>query len=302
MKRSIIKSIFFLAAALSLTSCLDGDEQNIPADSSQSILELLYIPPGGTTINSGLTYYANAALTYPATDEADTATFVVSLQGSKELSKDLTINLTVNGNAANDNFASDSIKYVLMPDSLYTFINKTAVIKAGERSAEFKVIFYPSKIDATKNFALPVTATNDGNIDISSNFGHIYFHAIGNPIGGAYSWDYDRYDSQDKSVASTSSFKGKSTIFSPVDPTTIKVSTGYYNTHYLISFTNTNGVLSDFTAVIDPDDVAEVYPVGTITLVTAPKITVTENNTKFVINYVVFNGSAYRNITDTFYK
>lgn len=302
MKRSIIiKSIFFLAAAFSLTSCLDGDDQNIPADSSQSILELLYVPPGGTTINSGLTYYADAALTYPATDEADTATFVVSLQGSKELSKDLTINLTVNANAANDNFASDSINYGLMPDSLYKFISKTAVIKAGERSAEFKVIFYPSKIDATKNYALPVTATNDGNIDISSNFGHIYFHAIGNPIGGAYSWDYDRYNSQDKSGAH-SGFKADPTIFSPVNPTTVKVETGYLGTHYLISFTNTDGVLSDFSAVIDPDDVADVYPTYTVTLTTAPTITVSENNTKFVINYVVFNGADFRNITDTFYK
>ncbi|MBE9464884.1 DUF1735 domain-containing protein [Dyadobacter subterraneus] len=300
MKRSIIKSIFFLAAAFSLTSCLDGDDQNIPADSSQSILELLYVPPGGTTINSGLTYYADAALTYPATDEADTATFVVSLQGSKELSKDLTINLVVDANAANDNFASDSIDYKIMPDSLFTLISKTAVIKAGQRSAEFKVIFYPSKINATENYALPVTATNDGNIDISSNFGHIYFHAIGNPIGGAYSWNYDRYNSQDKSGA-YSGFQD-ATIFSPVNPTTVKAESGYLAVHYLISFTNTDGILSDFSAVIDPDDVADIFAANTVTIITAPTITVSENNTKFVLNYVVFNGTAYRNISDTFYK
>jgi hypothetical protein len=179
MKRSTIKLIFFFTAAIGLTSCLDGDDQNIPADTSQSILELLYVPSGGTTINSGLTYFSGAEISLSPSDEADTATFVVSLQGSKELSKDLTVNLMVDGNAVNDNFASDSINYVIMPDSLYTFINKTAVIKANERSAEFKAVFYSSKIDSTKNYALPVTATNDGNIDVSSNFGHIYFHILG---------------------------------------------------------------------------------------------------------------------------
>ena len=188
-----------------------------------------------------------------------------------------------------------------MPDSLFTLISKTAVIKAGQRSAEFKVIFYPSKIDATENYALPVTATNDGNIDISSNFGHIYFHAIGNPIGGAYSWDYDRYDSQDKSGAH-SGFSGDETIFAPVNTTTVKVPTGYYTQpNYLLSFKNTNGVLSDFTAVINPDEISTFSDNG-ITIVSQPVVTVSANNTKIVINYVVYNGSAYRNVTDTYYK
>lgn len=233
----------------------------------------------------------------------DTATFVVSLAGASTFSKDLNITLGVDANAVNDNIGSDDIDYKLMPDSLYTFITKTAVIKAGERSAKFHVIFYPSKIDATENYGLPVTATNDGSVDISSNFGTVYFHAIGNPIAGSYKWNYDRYNTADKSDAlHSTSFAGHETILAPVNPTTVRAETGYLGVHYLITLTNTDGVLSNFKAVIDPDDVAGTFADNTVTITSAPVLTVSENNTKFVINYVVFNGSASRNITDTFYK
>lgn len=303
MKLSITKIFFFLISVFSLTSCLDGADSNIPPDASGTIMELLYVQEGGTTINSGLNYFSGAAITYPATHEADTATFVVSLAGATTFSKDLTVTLGVDANAVNDNIASDGITYELMPDSLYTFITKTAVIKAGEKSAAFQVIFYPSKIDATKNYGLPVTATNDGSVDISSNFGKVYFHAIGNPIAGAYTWDFERHDSQDKSAPiSAASFTEEPTIFAPVNPTTVSVATGYYTQpNYLISFTDTDGVLSNFRAVINPDEIATFTDNG-ITIVVAPTITVSNNNTKFVINYVVNNGTAFRNVTDTFYK
>lgn len=301
MKR-IIRSIYFVAAVLGMTSCLKEGDSNIPPDAKGSVIEMLFVQPGGTTINSGLNYFAGAALTYPGDHVADTATFVVSLQGAEVMKNDVTVNLVVDSKAVNDNIAKDEIDYQLMPDSLYDFISETAVIKAGERSAEFKVIFYPNKIDATQNYNLPVTASNSANIITSANFGKIYFHSIGNPIAGSYKWDFFRYNSQDQSVPSTT-WIADHTILSPVNPTTVKVATGYYTQpNYLITFTNTDGVLSDFKAVINPDEITAAFTNDGISVVSGPTLTVSENNTKFTINYVVYNGSAYRNITDIFYK
>ncbi|WP_331965606.1 DUF1735 domain-containing protein [Ohtaekwangia sp.] len=296
--------LYFLIIMVSLSSCLDGSDANIPDSDSGSFVEMIYNPGGKlSTANSGLQYFANAALTYPATDKADTTSFVVSIQGASPATKDVTISLSVDNSSLNVNYATDSITYLAMPDSLYDFINTTAVIKAGERSAKFQVIFYPSKIDPSQNYALPVTSTNDADITTSTNFGHIYFHVIGNPLAGSYLWDFYRYNTETVTGSPTTTWTNESTVFAPVSPTSFKVKTGYYvQPNYLISFSSANGVLSNFKAVIAPDEIKTAFTDNGITVVSGPTITVNEDQTKFTVNYVVYNGSAYRNLTDIYHK
>ena len=190
--KSILKYIIpSLLIIFTLSSCLDGDDANIPDKASGSFIEMIYNPDGSkTTINSGLQYFTSAALSYPATDIADTATFVVSIQAVNPASKDITVTMVVDNSSLNANYKIDSITYLAMPDSLYDFVNETAVIKKGEWSTKFQIIFYPSKIDATQFYNLPITTTNDNDIIVSSNFGHIYFHTIANPYAGAYVSNY----------------------------------------------------------------------------------------------------------------
>jgi len=298
----------FLAAVIGLTSCLKEDRMNIdPENTTGNILTMQWIEAGsGTTINSGMQYFSGGTLLYPGSHESDTATFTVQLNGPSALGKPLTLKVGSDDSKLLVNYANDSINYEKMPDSLYSLINDSYTINAGERVATFKVVFYPSKINPTKNYMLPMTVTETGGVALSDNYGHIFFHTIGNPIAGAYTWDFYRYNALTQDPAAFSagaSWEGDATSFTPVSGTTVKTPTGYYvQPNYLISFVDNGGVLSDFSAVIDPSEIGGAFTDNGITVVQDPVITVENNNTKFTINYVVFNGAAYRNCTDVYTK
>ena len=296
--------LLFFATAICLSGCLKKDNMNIDGDNpSASVYTMEYIQSGGTTINSGLQYFGGGALTFPSSHTADTATFNVRLAGASPASSDISITVGQDTKALLDNFSKDSIPYESMPDSLYKFISNTAIIKKGETMASFKVIFYPSKINATKNYMLAATVVNNAGYSISKNFGHIYFHTIGNPIAGAYLWEFIRYNNQDGSGSPSTHNTGQPATFAPISPTVVSVPTGYYTQpNYLISFKNTGGVLSNFAAVIDPAQIPDYFTAGGVSIVTGPTITVSADRKSFTLKYVVFNGSAYRNITDIFTK
>ena len=307
MKEIKIKKLFaFLMVAMTMASCLKEGAKNIDTENpTGSIVTLQFIENGsGSTINSGMQYFSGGALTYPGSHESDTATFNVNLAGPTTLTSDLTVTVGVDATKVLDNIKGDASDYTLMPDSLYKFMSKTAVIKAGQRIASLKIVFYPSKIDVTKSYNLPVVIKDAGGKTISGNFGIIHFHVIGNPIAGAYNWDYIRINNQAGTGAPAGgTFFGEHVVFSPVNPTSVKVPTGYYvQPNFLLSFKNTNGVLSDFKAVIAPDEIEGAYTNNGITVVTQPVVTVSSDLKTIVIKHVVFNGAAYRNNTDTYYK
>lgn len=305
MKENKFKIIFVLfLATLSLASCLKKSDMNIdPEKLTGNIMELQFIQENGSTINSGMQYFSGGALTYPGTDDVDTAHYNVSLGGPATLGQDLSVTVGVDASKILDNFTSDGIKYELMPDSLYHFVETTATVKAGERIAHMQIVFYPSKIDVTKSYMLPVVIKDAAGQIISGNFATIYFHVIGNPIAGAYLWDFYRYNNQAGTGTPSTTWTNEPTVFSPVDPTSVKVPTGYYvQPDYLITFKNTAGVLSDFKAQIAPDEVKAAFTDNGITVVSGPTITVSPDQKTFTIKYTVYNGSAYRNLTDIFHK
>lgn len=307
MKEIKIKKLFaFLMVAMTMASCLKEGAKNIDTENpTGSIVTLQFIENGsGSTINSGMQYFSGGALTYPGYHESDTATFNVNLAGPTTLTSDLTVTVGVDATKVLDNIKDDAINYTLMPDSLYKFMSKTAVIKAGQRIASLKIVFYPSKIDVTKSYNLPVVIKDAGGKTISGNFGIIHFHVIGNPIAGAYNWDYIRINNQAGTGApSNGTFFGEHVVFSPVNPSSVKVPTGYYvQPNFLLSFKNTNGVLSDFKAVIAPDEIEGAYTINGISVVTQPVVTVSSDLKTILIKHVVFNGASYRNNTDKYYK
>ncbi len=307
MKEIKLKKLFaFLMVAMTMASCLKEGAKNIDTENpTGSIVTLQFIENGsGSTINSGMQYFSGGALTYPGSHESDTATFNVNLAGPTTLTSDLTVTVGVDATKVLDNIKGDAIDYTLMPDSLYKFMSKTAVIKAGQRIASLKIVFYPSKIDVTKSYNLPVVIKDAGGKTISANFGIIHFHVIGNPIAGAYNWDYIRINNQaGTGNPSGGTFFGEHVVFSPVNPTSVKVPTGYYvQPNFLLSFKNTNGVLSEFKAVIAPDEIEGAYTNNGISVATQPVVTVSPDLKTIVIKHVVFNGSAFRNNTDKYYK
>lgn len=258
MKKLQINLFLVLALVVGLTSCLKKDAMNFdPDNKTASTLELEYIAGGpGSAIGSGLQYFGGGALLYPPTDASDTATFNLRVAGPA-LSKDVTLTVGADANALLDNYAKDSIKYEAMPSSLYKILNPTVTIKAGERFAPVKVVFFPSQIDPAKNYMLPISVTNAQGVNVSSNFGHIYFHTIGNPLAGAYKWSFTRYNSADTTVTPNgSSFKDSSVLVSPSGPTTLVMPDSYLqsfanSTGVTFTFSNNNGVLSNFNVTFD---------------------------------------------------
>lgn len=196
MKQLKIKALFFSAVILCISSCLKKGAANIDIeDTTAPIVELQYIEGGsGSTINSGMQYFSGGALTYPSSHAADTAHFNVNIAGPAAASSDVNVTLGVKASAVLDNYKSDSIKYELMPDSLYHIITPTATIKAGSRIGKLEIAFFPSKLDPSKSYMLPIVVEQAGGLTVSGNFGIVYFHVIGNPLAGAYDVVGTRYN------------------------------------------------------------------------------------------------------------
>jgi uncharacterized protein DUF1735 len=185
-----MKKIFIIAVsiiALGLTGCLKDKFGTDLYATGGPILEFEYPQGGaGVDIGAGLEYFGGCALPYPPSDLSDTTFVIINLASTNTLGKDISTTVAPDNNALLDNFSNDSITYVAMPDSDYTILNPTGTIKAGTRQDTVYIVFYPSKIDPTKNYGLPLTVTDGQGVTISGNFGHVYIHTIGNPLAGVY--------------------------------------------------------------------------------------------------------------------
>ena len=238
--RHIKTLLLFPAVVLAISGCLKKNEANIDVyNPSSPVYTLEYIQPNGTTINSGLQYFANGALTYPATHTADTANFSVRLTGGEPAASDITVTIAQDTKALLDNFSKDSIAYESMTDSLYKVISTTGVIKKGTSTASFQVVFYPSKISPAKNYMLAPSVISPTDHQASKNFGHIYFHTIGNPLAGAYTTTGKRYNYSGavawsgppaaypagSTDGTTAAYSG-TVIAAPTSPTTVKIVMG----------------------------------------------------------------------------
>ena len=208
---------------------------------------------------AGITQFAKQALTFPGTDEADTIYFRLNYAAKTVAPTDITVTLGYDENALNsyNSTVPASSQYAKMPDSIYSFTSTSVTIKAGQSFSDpIPFIVYPSKIDPTKNYMFPISILDASGNTISGNFGTIYYHLIGNPIAGAYEQRWIRYNAADTSGTPAYDLDLGAAIFAPTDPTTIQVESGT-GVVYVLSFTNTNGVLSDFNVSLDPQSVTD---------------------------------------------
>jgi hypothetical protein len=297
MKLNIIPKLIWAMVVGSLfTSCLEGDEMNTPPLSNRpAIVEMSFVPAGGTTLNTGLRYFGGQALLMSPAVDTVTYSFAVTIQGA--VNRDVNVTLQLKPENALDNIANDGLEYGVMTPDMYRLVSTTATIPAGETFAEFQIEFYPPFIDFTASTILPITVTNDAEIITSSNYGMFYPHIIGNAIAGLYWWDFIRYSTPDP-VGSPDglTFYDHDAVFSPVDPTTILVPTGYYTgINYIITFDDDEGVLSNFKAVLDPAGIT-AWEADGITVTEGPTLTVSPDHKEFSINYRTLT----RNVTDIY--
>ena len=175
-------SIILIISVL-FTSCLK-DTPNNDFSSLGTIIEIFWHDATGTA-HGGLDNFASDGLVF-ASSSPVTTYFVVNVASVNPLSKDLTVTVGVDDAKRTAYNASHTLQYNAMPSNAYTLSVKTGTIKAGNRLDTFFVTFNPANIDATQSFMLPISITDAQGQTISGNFGTVYYHFIGNPLGGTY--------------------------------------------------------------------------------------------------------------------
>lgn len=216
-------------------------------------------------VGSGLTNFTNGNVGFNNGDTT-TITLIVNLASVNLPSSPLKVTIGVDAAQMNSYNSANGTSYVLFDNSAYSIASTSLTIPAGQQYAETTVSFYKSGVDPTVSYMLPISITDASGKQLSSNLNTIFYHFIGNPLAGNYTWNFTRWSTPDSTTAPDgNSFTGGSTVFLPDDPTTIEVQSGYYiGPRYVLSFVNTGGVLSDFSVILNPDDVATMANAGVI--------------------------------------
>ena len=166
--KKISISLFALIMLL-LSACLK-DKPAVDFSTVGTIIEILPVNGGG------LENFSGAELNFDPTEAIDSAAIVLNIASPEPLNNPLTIKMEVNDGLRNAYNSSNVVQYDPFPDSLYSFPTTSATIPAGKRLDTLQVYFYPSKIDTTKNYMLPVHIQDAQGQVISGNFGAIYLH------------------------------------------------------------------------------------------------------------------------------
>ena len=289
--------IFFALVLIGSTGCLK-DTPSTDLSNVGTIIEMIY--PNGAQDNgvgTGLEFFTGEQLPFFPTDIADTITYYVNIAGTNTLGKPLTVNVVVDSSSLEDNYANDNITYVPLPDSCYQLLTTSGTIPAGKRLDTFQVVYYPSKIDLTQNYGAPIALSVSG-YTVSGNFGKLYLHTVGNPIGGTYNQSFVKYYDSAGTGTPYTIPASPAGIFNPLDNADIEVpSLDSSGINYIISFTNTNGVASGFSVSLDPNYI----PKGTI-ITSGPNITADPINKIYTLSFTdsIAATGLSSNITDKF--
>src|SRR5215831_3738097 len=293
MKKIII--IITPILLISLAGCLKDTPLNDFGSTAKPIVEYGVTSSGHS---HGLEGFASDAVLAAGQPSPYMVPLVVNIASVYPLTQDLKVTLAVDDNLRTEYNAANAggVQYEVWPDSTYSFAVTQGTIKAGSRLDTFWVSFYSDKIDYTKNYMLPIKIADASGQAISGNFSVAYLHLIGNPLAGAYTWDFYRWNTQDGSGSlSGASFFGATVTFLPDDATTVEMPTGYFTQpNYVLTFDNNGGVLSNF-AVAPSAAMSKSFSDNGITIVDAPSILLADPVAgHFKIHMVVFNGTAFR--------
>lgn len=297
-----VKIFSIIVFALSATGCLK-DKPNVDFSNIAPIAEISTssINPTKNGPSSGLDYFNQATLPYIGSDTTFDVTFDVNITGEYPPTKDITVNLAVDDakRVAYNAKLDPANQFLPAADSNYSFAVKTAVIKAGTRLAKFTVTFYPQTLDPIKSYMLPITLTDASGLTISGNLSTIYLHIIGNPLAGVYNWDFTRWSNATQTGPPDGNSFTDVNTFVPDNSTQIEVSSGYYiGPHYVLTFTNTGGVLSNFKVILNAKDVATMADGGVI-IANGPNILKADPvKGEFIFQYT----TATRYVIDRYYK
>lgn len=164
-----IFSAIMISAGILFGGCLK-DKAAVDYNSVGTVVEILPVNGGG------IENFDAAELDFDPSQASGQADIVLNLASRAALSKALTVTMGVDDNLRQAYNTAYGSNYEALPDSVYTFPVQSGTIPAGQWLDTLHLEFYPSKIDTTKNYMLPVSIKDAEGETISGNFGAIYFH------------------------------------------------------------------------------------------------------------------------------
>ena len=233
---------------------------------------------------------------------ADTATYnITATLASVDLpSSPVSVTIGVDASLIATYNAANGTAFLPMPSDAYTLASSSLTIPAGQQYATTTLEVYRDKVDPTLSYMLPISITDASGKALSSNLNTVYFNIIGNIIAGDYNWDFSRWSSPVMSgPPDGTSFTGDVNSFIADNASQVEVSSGYYiGPRYVISFTNTAGVLSDFKVKLNADDVATMATAG-VKVTDGPNIIKADPVTgEYIFQYTTLS----RYVIDRYYK
>ena len=195
MKKNIFNYSFLLSclSVLLLASCEKADKVTELGSSAPYIQ---FFGVGG--MEAG---FSGSVVSFPdpTADTAYVDDVRLQLSTSQVFGNDVQVTIAVDTALVNtyNNEAQPEDPYFILPDSVYTLATTTVTIKAGSSISEpFSIEFYPSKIDGSLNYMMPVkiVSISGGSIPLAPATSVAYFHLIGNPLAGNYDVTYHRYN------------------------------------------------------------------------------------------------------------
>ena len=298
MKKIIFSLLTILTVGLS--SCLK-DKPNTDFSHLGTFTEL---------VNSGKANFTSDAIT--STADTSTTSFLINVDSPQVPTTASTVTLAVDNSLLSVyNTTGAAVTYTTMPSGSYKLSATTVTIPSGIRVATVTLTIYKNQLDPSLSYMLPVKIASTTAGSISGNFGVHYFHIIGNDFAGTYHYGYTRYNSATPTgTPLLSPVAGATTIITPVSPTEFEMTTGYNGNgvKYDVTFTRTvssSGAVtySNWNVVMDAASVTSGWVPNGISLTSGPNFLLLDPaNKHFTLQYVAFNGSAYRYIIDDYYK
>lgn len=206
-------------------------------------------------------------------------TITVNLASKDNSNGPITVTLGVDEAVIASYNSANGTNYQPFPADAYKLASTQLTVPAGEHYGQTTLEIYKEKLNPTISYMLPVSITDGGGKQLSSNQNTIYYNVIGNPLGGAYTWDWYRFQAGDTtSVAPhSSSFEGDIASPIPSSATSLVFPDPYLQAFadpaagILLSFTDNGGVLSNFQVSFDQTTLNGLSA-GGFTIASTPKM------------------------------
>src|SRR5438309_8608729 len=141
-------SLIILAVYICLSACLK-DKAFMDVSGTQPVIEFA----NGTGGQSDL---GNFGID-PTVDRLDTA-IALNIASPQVLDYPVTVTLKVDPTMLTKyNGVSGNTQLAMLPDSAFKFTTTTVTIPAGHRIARIPLTLFPTKIDPTKSYGLPIS-------------------------------------------------------------------------------------------------------------------------------------------------